>query len=93
MLTRTGVSARTPYSPSRQGSFARRPTIGTTGRERIVSVIVASIASAPSPERTDSTSRSCASGLRTSRSQAQASELAVVSWPASTRVSSSERIS
>ena len=35
----------TAYSPSRQGSFTRRPTIGTTGRERIVSMIVASIAS------------------------------------------------
>ena len=43
--------------------FLGSRSIGTTGRERIVSVIVASIASAPaasSPDRTDSTSRACA---------------------------------
>ena len=68
--------------------------IGITGRERIVSMIVASIcSSAPSPERTAPSSASWASGLRTSRSQAQASELAVVSWPARTRASSSSRSS
>ena len=40
-----------------------------------------------------SRSASWASGVRTSRSQAQASELAVVSWPARTSVSSSSRSS
>ena len=86
MLIATAVPAGTPYSPSRQGTVTRRPIIGITGRERIVSTIVASIcSSASSPARTASSSASWASGLRTRRSQAQASELAVVSWPARTR--------
>ena len=42
MLISTELSAGTPYSPSRQGTVTMRPMIGITGRERIVSWIVAS---------------------------------------------------
>ena len=80
MLIVTGVSASTAYSPRRQGTVTRRPIIGITGRARMPSTIVASTtASASSPVRTASRSRSYAAGVRTSRSQVHASELAVVS--------------
>ena len=57
--------------------------------------MVASITAARSSlsERTASRSQSYACGVRTSRSNVHASELAVVSCPASTSVSSSSRSS
>ncbi len=68
--------------------------MGTTGRERMLSLIVSSTtSSAPSSSRTAAVRRSRASGQRTSRSHVQASWFAVVSWPASTSVSSSSRSS
>ena len=68
--------------------------MGTTGRERMLSLIVSSTtSSAPSSSRTAAVRRSSASGQRTSRSHVQASWFAVVSWPASTSVSSSSRSS
>ena len=73
----------------------RRPMIGTTGRERIALVDrrLDLLARRPRSARTASRSRSWASGVRRSRSHAHASWLAVVSWPARTRVSSSSRSS
>ena len=57
------MSAGTAYSPSRQGTVTRRPISGITGRERMLSTIVASIvASAASPERAASRRRSWAFG-------------------------------
>ena len=37
MLIVTGVSAGTAYSPNRHGMVTRRPMIGITGRERMLS--------------------------------------------------------
>ncbi len=95
MLTATPVSAGMPYSPSCHGTVTRRPVTGITGRTRIASLIVASITSSAfgASPRTDSISSSWAAGVRTSRSHAHASWLAVVSWPASTSVISSSRSS
>ena len=75
--------------------MTRRPIIGITGRERIASTIAASMWSSArsSPRHGVAQARRRHAGVRTSRSQVQASEFAVVSKPASTSVSSSSRSS
>ena len=82
-------SRRPPISTPRLSS---RATIGSTGRIRSVSLHTASAYSVPA-SWASVTSCSIASGWRTSRSIAQASDVAVVSWPASSNVISSSRSS
>jgi hypothetical protein len=69
-----------------------RRTIEITGRRRKVSWIVA-VKYSSRPSSTSARRRSSLWGLRLSRSIAQESEVAVVSWPATSKVSSSSRIS
>ena len=83
-LTPSGSS----QPPISIGAFSRRSTIGSTGRSRRVSLITASTYGS-SPER----SRAHAAGWRASRSSAHDSAVAVVSWPATSSVTSSSRSS
>src|SRR5712692_2414966 len=70
----------------------RRSTTAITGRTRSVSVIVASRYS-DAPLSSSATRRPSARGSCSSRSKAQASDVAVVSCPANSKVTSSSRTS
>ena len=88
---RAGSSSRRPRSASRPAAGA---VFGSTGRRRSVSWIVAVRYASPSPASISSTQPVAAPrGARGSRSNAQASEDAVVSCPATSSVISSSRSS
>ena len=80
-------SFQPPISISR---VTLRPTSVSTGRSRRVSLTTASRYLSSSSE---SSTRSITRGVRSRRSKAHASPVAVVSWPATTSVTSSSRSS
>ena len=80
------------WPSSSNGWRTTRPANAITGRERCTSRIVASRSALP-PACASSTRRSRICGWRRRRSTAQLSVLAVVSWPATSIVTSSSRIS
>lgn len=90
--TMTIVRAGTAQPSIIVSSVVTRPICATTGRIRSVSLITASRYSV-SPASTDATSFASTAGLRVSRSNAHAIDVAVVSWPAESIVTSWSRSS
>ena len=88
MLARTAWRSGMTHSPNRIRVFVIRAVPLITGRVRCTSQIVACTSSEP-PASTSAVSRASNRGWRRSRSTVHASVVAVVSWPAASKVSSS----